>query len=789
MTTMKFPRRRGIFALLLTATATIGLLASTPAIGQSEKPAAAPAAAPNAVQAKPATDETAKQWSAEVWTAAMHGDRKALDRYFRELPADGQAAEGSARFKQAVDLHQTNSDKAKTKRDESRDKAMTELREHVEKNDLPKALRSAVTVQTLSDDMSSALTDPDIAKIISWAKEQIPQVEEKLDWLQAAELLYCLRTLYEDTGHTDEYKEYYKQLDWVNRRVSLLAQYAPKRLWELRAARAERMGDKPLGEYKPPAQADWKERFDGVRPEMVKSALRIAADNHIEAKGWKPLLVGGLEELKILATTASLDETFEKLQDPEMVARWVGYIDQQLATIQQSKDAELDAWTLSHLLDGLTKMNEETVQLPRAVVYREFGDGAMYSLDQFSEIIWPDKLARFRQATEGNFVGVGIIIRHNETQDIIVVNPIEGTPAYFGGVKPEDVISEVDGESTVGWSLNDAVDRITGAPATKVTLGMKREGTPDLIPMTLDRKVIKLRSVLGWFKKNLGENGVPEWNWYIDPVSRVAYIRITQFTEDTFGDLLDAWEQVVAEGKPSGLIIDLRFNPGGLLTAAVQVSNMFVRQGVIVSGEDKDGRKAWSDQKARPENALLDGIPTVVLVNQGSASASEIVSGCLQAHHSAVILGERSFGKGSVQTVHQTDRDGKARIKLTTQYYRLPDMLADNGEPMKGRLVHKRPGATDWGVNPDIIVKMTPDQITESLELRQKCDVIPQDETGKLNTDPTARPDVNKLLTDGMDPQLETALLILQARALGNVGGNDTQHAALNKNEEAVAKP
>lgn len=766
----------------------IGLLASPPAIGQSGQPTAPPAAVQ--IPATPAVDESAKLWSMDVWTAALHGDRKALEQYFQTLPADGQVADGSARFKQSLDLHQTNTEKARIKRDESRDKAKTELHEHVEKNDLPKAMRSAVTVQTLSDNLDSALTDPDIIKLIDWAKEQIPKVEEKMDWLQAAELLYCLRTLYEDTSHIEEYKEYYKQLDWVNRRVSLLAQYAPKRLWELRSARAERMGDKPLGEYKPPAQADWKERFVGVRPEMVKSSLRIAAENHIEDKGWKPLLKGGLEELKILATTTSLDETFPKLQDPEIVGKWVEFLDEQMATVEQAKDNELDAWTLSRLLDGLSKENDETVQLPRAVIFREFGDGAMYALDQFSEIIWPDKLARFRQATEGNFVGVGIIIRHNETQDIIVVNPIEGTPAYFGGVKPDDVISEVDGESTVGWSLNDAVDRITGAPATKVTLGMKRKDTPDLIPVTLDRKVIKLRSVLGWYKKSLGDTGVPEWDWYIDPVSRVAYIRITQFTEDTYGDLLDAWEQIIAKGNPSGLIIDLRFNPGGLLTAAVQVSNMFVRQGVIVSGEDKDGGKAWSDQKARPENALLDGIPTVVLVNQGSASASEIVSGCLQAHHAAVVLGERSFGKGSVQTVHQTDRDGKARIKLTTQYYRLPDVLGPTGDMMKGRLVHKRPGATDWGVDPDVIVKMTPDQVTESLEFRQKADVIPQDETGKLNTDPTARPDISKLLTEGMDPQLETALLLLQARALGEtVSDKDTQHAALNKAEEAVAKP
>ncbi|NIM63406.1 MAG: PDZ domain-containing protein, partial [Acidobacteria bacterium] len=130
----------------------------------------------------------------------------------------------------------------------------------------------------------------------------------------------------------------------------------------------------------------------------------------------------------------------------------------------------------ARLLDKVVEQSEASIELPNKVIYREFGDGAMNELDQFSEIIWPNKLRRFRQSTHGSFVGVGILIRHDEKREIMVVSPLEGTPAYFAGVKPDDRIAKVDGATTAGWSLNDAVDKITGRKGTEVELGIRREG-------------------------------------------------------------------------------------------------------------------------------------------------------------------------------------------------------------------------------------------------------------------------------------------------------------------------
>jgi C-terminal peptidase prc len=351
------------------------------------------------------------------------------------------------------------------------------------------------------------------------------------------------------------------------------------------------------------------------------------------------------------------------------------------------------------------------------------------------------------------------MIRHDDRRDIQVVNPLEGSPASRSGVKSEDRIVSVDGKSTVGWTLNKAVDSITGPAGETVTLTVRREGAEQPVDLKLVREEIKIRSVNGWWKKALDEKGQPLWDWYIAPESGIGYIRLTSFNDDSFDDFMNALREMRTERPLNGLILDLRHNPGGLLKSAVEFSNAFIEGGAIVAGQDRNRRQVWQ-MMAEPGRAVLKDLPLVVLVNQGSASASEIVSGALKAHDRAVVLGERSFGKGSVQTVHGCgDQRADAQLKLTTQYYVLP---AGPGET-EPRLVHKKPGSTDWGVNPDLTVKMTPDQIEKSLVLRQNADVI---EEWKDKADQKERPNVADLLTKGIDPQLELALLVLQAKSL-----------------------
>ena len=708
---------------------------------------------------------TLREWARAVWESANQGDLGALEGYLSKIP-DPPDNEQARRLRVALDQHNDNLQTALANRTEARAEARQRMQEQMAAGELSKALTAAVEVQTLSDDLPAILDELEIAEVVARARAAIPPARREGDWLYAYELLYRLNVLYE---HTNEYQE---ELDRVNQRLALLTHYAPRRLHELRERQAERFGEEPLGDFNGARAEDWKERVDGINHRMVKRALETAAEHHIESEGWRPLLHGGLEGLRTVATTPALAETFTTLRDAEKVNLWLDYIDEQLDRLDDTPEGDLGYWKCSRLLDALVEESQDTIGLPKEVVYREFADGAMRELDKFSEIIWPNKLRRFRQSTHGSFVGVGILIRHDDKREILVVSPLEGTPAYFSGVKPGDRITRVDGVSTAGWSLNDAVDKITGRRGTAVDLVLRREDVDEPVNLAIVRDVIKIRSVKGWWKKGLGAEGEPVWDWFVDPHTRIAYIRLTAFNEDTHEDLKKAWAEITEVGHPNGLILDLRYNPGGLLTSAVDISNLFLREGVIVSGETKDGGRAWPDRRAEKHKALIarEGVPTVVLINQGSASASEIVAGCLQAHRASVIVGKRSFGKGSVQTVHPISRSS-ALLKLTTQYYRLPPNQKQRALGEKGDLVHKRPGAKDWGVDPDVEVNTTPQQIKAAYDVRQAADII-----ARNDGEAAERPDINDLITQGLDPQLETALLILQAKALETTAG-DTRHA------------
>jgi carboxyl-terminal processing protease len=273
------------------------------------------------------------------------------------------------------------------------------------------------------------------------------------------------------------------------------------------------------------------------------------------------------------------------------------------------------------------------------------------------------------------------------------------------------------------------------------------------IDFKLARAVIPIDSVKGWRRNGPKET---DWDWFIDSADHIGYIRLLQFTEDTTKDLRGAIQQMQAKGPLKGLILDLRFNPGGLLTEAVGVANTFIDKGVIVSTE---GTMQGEVKNATPGSSMLKDAPLVVLINEGSASASEIVSGAIRHYADigevkAVLIGQRSYGKGSVQNVWPIASN--AKMKLTTQYYKLPD----------GRIIHRKPGATTWGIDPHLSVDILPETESDALKLRQDADVLPIDSKGNIvQNSKTPTPDPQKLLDDGLDVQLETALAVLQAQA------------------------
>ncbi len=272
-------------------------------------------------------------------------------------------------------------------------------------------------------------------------------------------------------------------------------------------------------------------------------------------------------------------------------------------------------------------------------------DGMLKTLDQHSGVIPPDIYKEFMIETEGSFGGLGIVIGIRDGE-LTVISPIEGTPAYRAGIKPNDRIVQIENESTINMSLMEAVSKLRGKKGTKVTIYIKRKTFDEPKKFTITRDIIKIKSV---------EDFV---------INDILYVRIRDFQKNT----LDGLENAILEKgtKTKGLILDLRGNPGGLLDQAERVSDLFLRRGVVVTTKVGNNRKSYTAMDSYPE---YDG-KMVVLVDSGSASASEIVAGALKNNNRAVVVGERTFGKGSVQQIFDL-RDGSA-LKLTIANYYTP---------------------------------------------------------------------------------------------------------------------
>ena len=294
-------------------------------------------------------------------------------------------------------------------------------------------------------------------------------------------------------------------------------------------------------------------------------------------------------------------------------------------------------------------------------------EGMLNGLDPHSVYLKGESYDDLNEGTTGAFSGLGMEVIM-EDGFVKVVAPIDDTPAAKAGIKTGDLIIRMDGKTVTGLSLTEATKRMRGESGSKITITILRESEPDPFDVELTRAVVRLNSVK---RKRLSDS--------------IGYIRVTQFQIATAESFRKELKQLRDSEGFEGLILDLRNNPGGLLTSAISIADVFIDEGLIVSTK---GRLATNDQeyKATPSD-LIDGKPLVVLINGGSASASEIVAGALQDHDRALILGTDSFGKGSVQTV--LNIDDKEAIKLTTARYYTPS----------GRSIQAA------GISPDVLVE------------------------------------------------------------------------------------
>jgi len=410
-----------------------------------------------------------------------------------------------------------------------------------------------------------------------------------------------------------------------------------------------------------------------------------------------------------------------------------------LSAAEQDKDDEY--YELMNLfVDTFEQIDRNYVkEVSRRELVEAALRGMLTKLDPYSSYIDPEDLNQFNTVVEQEFGGIGIQVTLDpKTRELMVMTPLPGTPAYTAGIRAGDKIVEIDGKPTAefeeGAEMDSAVKMMRGKPGDVVKLTILHAGadTPESIEVT--RAIIKTPTVLGDRYKEDGS-----WHYLFEGDLKVGYIRLTHFSRNSADELETALNDLKQQGMQA-LVLDLRYNPGGLLQAAAAISDMFVDDGVIVSTK---GRNTEEQVIKAKQPGTFSGFPMAVLINRYSASASEIVSACLQDHHRAIIVGERSWGKGSVQNVIEME-GGKSALKLTTASYHRPS----------GKNIHRFPNSKEtdeWGVSPDsgYEVKWTFEDMQHYRDFRAERDVL-----GLKDGPPK---------TEYKDSQLEKALEYLKA--------------------------
>ncbi|MGB2986465.1 MAG: S41 family peptidase [Phycisphaerae bacterium] len=535
----------------------------------------------------------------------------------------------------------------------------------------------------------------DFDKYVEYAKARIERKEyrDALDWSLAA--FNCaedresflesgwLRDLVSDSlAAADEYR---REHDWrkayrIYSRLSALYEHEP---------RYQKLEHEVLTHLRLDVifedDGHWEERVERVRWRDAKQALELLERYYVEAVDFKRIAESGLEQLLLLADSKSAQEEFKGLGNEDDRNDFKLRIQEHLDQVRAAPSVDRTD-CVRRFRRVVKEINTETVRLPEEMVVSELMRGALDPLDDFTTVIWPRDAQEFDKHTRGDFVGVGISIIKNRADEVEVVSPLEDTPAYRAGIQAGDIITEADGINLKGLSLNKVVDIITGDEGTEVVLTIRRNGKEIEFPLL--RASVKIRSVKGVRRDPLDEE---RWDHWLDRELGIGYIRIISFQRNTVEDVDNALSELAGL---KGLVLDLRGNPGGLLDAAWLLSSRFLKRGDTVV-RTKARIKSENQTFEAPGTGPYSDLPLVVLVDERSASASEIVSGAVRDNGRGTVVGERTFGKFSVQNLIPLSRSG-AKLKITTARYYLP-----NGDSL-----HRDPLAKTWGVQPDVPIRL-----------------------------------------------------------------------------------
>ncbi len=686
----------------------------------------------------------------------------------QEAPAQGPTPGGAALIQNLQDLLEADTQRAE-KRAAARAEALKEARAELDADHLELALTAAIRAQGLTLEPQALLDDPLLVELNARTRQAAREAEAGDDWIAAIGLYRLLDLLYE---HDRRYAE---DVARAARHVRVLQAYAPLELRRLLAQRddrlrRERAASQPVEQ--PAADevdADrWQDTLRDVELDMLKFSLRRVADRHVDPQDIKTITVSALQSVLTLVQTGGMEQELTELKNNVERRRYEAFLQREISRLQEARVA-FDRFDAEKLFEETVARNHATLDLPESLIVFELAQGMTDALDDFSSVIWPSDLDQLKRSIDGTFVGVGIQIQRRDGK-LTVVTPLMDTPAQRAGIRADDVIAQVDGVQAATWSLDKAVRTITGRRGTVVTLGIERPGEPKLLQLPIVRDKIEVDPVKGWMLKRDGQ-----WSYWIDASAGIGYVRLSQFIPQSGELLSDAIAQMQNQGDLNALILDLRFNPGGLLSSAIDITDLFLPEGKIVATVNRDGQTSRPHQ-ARLRGTLPASLHVVVLINRGSASASEIVAGALQHHGRALIVGDRSYGKGSVQNLYPIAtrvrlddkgqprnnalglplREASAYLKLTTEYYMI------GGDRIIHRKKHQTPDDPAWGITPDIAIAMTEDEVADALEARQALDIL---RLGPASTQPLDA-GREELVHRGLDPQLMAAWVLAQGQIL-----------------------
>ena len=623
------------------------------------------------------------------------------------------------------------------KRDEKRQAAYQEQMQELEKikekvsangtpdvNDIDETLVAVIQAReyALPEQKAELMDDPFVQTVLAKMKANADADEQQGKWLDAyAHCYYWLEALYEDDR---TYKDKAEELT------------------ELAAIELS-LKDSTCGETA-------TERYKGIEAEMFLRALQLLDGNYVHEIDYREMVQKALKRCRLLGTV--LQKTKEELAwsaSKEQVSEWNGALDKLQERIDGlSQDAEVVQVDIAaEALQEVLALNLQILKIPQEVIIAHYSEAALSSLDPFTNLIWPWNVKDFEKNMTQQFTGIGVEISKS-TGVLKVVSLLPDTPAYASGLDADDEIVAVNGEPTQEMTIYCAISKITGPKGTKVTLTIRRPATGETKDITITRDRIVVQPLRGWTRDANGQ-----WNYWADPANKIGYVRLTAFTESSGPDLDEVLRKLEKQGL-RGLILDLRFNSGGYLQAAAEVVDLFIKEGVIVKSNPRQGLATY---EIAHRSGTHPDYPLVVLMNNYSASASEIVAGALQdpQYQRATLVGQRSYGKGSVQIVSPFTGDG-SQIKYTIAYYHLP-----SDQQVKNRYQMEKLGRDDWGITPDVDVKMLGNEMKEMIDIQRGNDVLTRtdhDANGGSSTRHTLQGTLQS------DPQLSIGLLVVQSK-------------------------